>query len=309
MIYDVDGWAHHRRSSMLGKYAPADFGVTSASFVRARDLEAALGNDEPDIILLLRTRFTERVRAELLRRGWRSLLIVGWTAAWPLRRHRLQACRRVADAVLFNNAGARSGAGSLPQTFVIPNGVDLDTFRITVPPRSREPRVLWVGSEQARGWKGYDRILLPLRERLESRGIACDYLLVDSWSARGRSAAEMAKWYNRGTVLLCASLYEGTPNPGLEAAACGCTVVSTRVGNMTELIEHGVNGFLVKRSVPAFAAAVESACRSYPALAEEMSRRIRSWSWEDRCAEHFRLFRKLLRSRRRSPPASEELFA
>ncbi|MEO8601389.1 MAG: glycosyltransferase [bacterium] len=39
---------------------------------------------------------------------------------------------------------------------------------------------------------------------------------------------------------------EGTPNPALEAAACGCTVVSTPVGTLPELIRDAANGYLVE---------------------------------------------------------------
>ena len=64
---------------------------------------------------------------------------------------------------------------------------------------------------------------------------------------RWRTAAEMVEFYHSLDVYVCASRSEGTPNPCLEAAACGLPVITTAVGNMPELIRDGHNGFLVER--------------------------------------------------------------
>jgi glycosyltransferase involved in cell wall biosynthesis len=109
----------------------------------------------------------------------------------------------------------------------------------------------------------------------------------------------MAAWYNAGTVLVCASEEEGTPNPALEAAASGCTVVSTAVGNMPELIRDGQNGYLVERRLDALAAAVMQAVEEYPRLAAEMQKDIASWDWRARSCEYFDLFRRVLEERPR----------
>ena len=41
---------------------------------------------------------------------------------------------------------------------------------------------------------------------------------------------DMPEWYSHIDVLICASESEGTPNPVLEALACGVPVISTHVG-------------------------------------------------------------------------------
>src|SRR5438132_881901 len=117
----------------------------------------------------------------------------------------------------------------------------------------------------------------------------------------------MADWYNHGTGLVCASSAEGTPNPALEAAACGCTVVSTRVGNMPELIRHGRNGYLVQRSLRALLKAVRAACRNYPRLSAAMQTDIREWDWAKRSTEFFQTFLEVLAPAPRPPPARLEL--
>jgi glycosyltransferase involved in cell wall biosynthesis len=47
--------------------------------------------------------------------------------------------------------------------------------------------------------------------------------------------AQMSQFYNGISTLICFSTSEGTPNPVLEAAACGRAVISTPVGNVPEL--------------------------------------------------------------------------
>ena len=46
---------------------------------------------------------------------------------------------------------------------------------------------------------------------------------------------EMLDFYNDIGTLVCFSESEGTPNPILEAAACGRAVLSTKVGNFPVL--------------------------------------------------------------------------
>ena len=62
----------------------------------------------------------------------------------------------------------------------------------------------------------------------------------------------MRDFYNEGHVLMVASTTDGTPNPALEAAACGVPVLTNAIGNMPEFIKDGYNGFLVEREVSAY---------------------------------------------------------
>lgn len=58
-------------------------------------------------------------------------------------------------------------------------------------------------------------------------------------------AQEKAVWLSRARVLTLASHVEGQPMVLLEAMASGAAVLSTSVGGIPDLIDHGVHGLLV----------------------------------------------------------------
>jgi glycosyltransferase involved in cell wall biosynthesis len=62
------------------------------------------------------------------------------------------------------------------------------------------------------------------------------------------SRVEIEKIYKSHDVFLLPSISEGTPKVILEAMAYGLIVVATSVGGIPEIVEDGVNGFLVDPS-------------------------------------------------------------
>lgn len=303
LVYDVEGWAFCHQARALGKHAPADFQVTSGPIRSADgiDLDGALGDRPMDVLFVMmgNPETAALVHRAALARGWSPARVGGWSSGWPLGIDRFPQLYRDADVVIVNNLDAWERLGRLPRTAYCPNGVDLDIFSIRVALEHRRPRVLWVGSMHHRAVKGYDDVILPLQERLSRGGIETDFRLVDSNGGTKRTQAEMAEWYNSAMVLVCGSVTEGTPNPALEAAACGCVVVSTPVGNMPQLIRSGSNGYLVERSVDAIEAGIRDAIDQYPAMAPRLHRDIQEWGWHVRSQGFFELFREsLVRSER-----------
>src|SRR5579872_2329389 len=65
-------------------------------------------------------------------------------------------------------------------------------------------------------------------------------------------------YYSSFDVFVCPSYTEGGPFTVMEAMQAGCAVVSTRVGQVPELIQNGVNGLVVEPGQPhALATAIE----------------------------------------------------
>jgi len=59
---------------------------------------------------------------------------------------------------------------------------------------------------------------------------------------------DVAQYLRLCDVYLQPSLWEGMPNALLEAMACGCCCIASDAGGIPEVILHGENGFLLKRS-------------------------------------------------------------
>ena len=309
IIYDVDGWAYHHRVKALMRYAPSDFTV-SATALRGigsrRNMDAVMGSEPSDLFLVMVYSAIGPIRDELQRRNWNSRLVLAWSNGWPYRAWECCESYQLSDHMIVNNFGAWNGLGRLPRTSMIPNGVDLTTFRVMSPLNTRSPKVIWVGSVYHRQTKSYDSLLLPLRETLHQCGIACELMLVDSFNPAKRSPEQMAEWYNQGTVYVCASKTEGTPNTALEAAACGCTVVTTRVGNMEQLIQHDINGMLVESNFESLLKGIREANERYLSLAEKMQESISAWDWSERAQVYYTLLRKLISNNDRSKTSTRK---
>ncbi len=125
---------------------------------------------------------------------------------------------------------------------LIPDGVDLSMFRPHTDRRSGqgEPlRVGWVGNSKwaadIEDFKGLHTIIRPALDELRAEGLGLDEVFADR-HVRLIPHALMPDYYGKIDLLLCASKIEGTPNPVLEAMACGVPVITTDVGIVPEAL-------------------------------------------------------------------------
>jgi glycosyltransferase involved in cell wall biosynthesis len=168
-------------------------------------------------------------------------------AAWRLPIHKIVISKWLAEL-------ARDKFGD-PFVSHVPNSVDMKLFN--APPRGRQKRPT-VGLLYNPLWfKGCSVALKaidiarrqipdlqliafgqdPLRPGL-SLPPGAQYLIKPSQES-------IKDIYGQCDVWLCGSRSEGFHLPPLEAMACRCPVVSTRVGGPLDTIEEGKNGFLV----------------------------------------------------------------
>lgn len=184
-----------------------------------------------------------------------------------------------------------------------PNGVDTAFFTPAAQPRARaegELRVGWAGSLANMGaaQRGFHDVIEPAVAAVPG-AVLHTAIREQQW----RTAAEMVGWYRGLDVYVCASVDEGTPNPCLEAAACGIPVVTTRVGNMPELIVDSVNGYFHDGTAESLAARL-TMLRDSPSLTAQLGARLRAdiadWDWVHQAERYAAMFESVLGARRTS---------
>jgi glycosyltransferase involved in cell wall biosynthesis len=153
-------------------------------------------------------------------------------------------------------------------------------------------RVGWAGSLNNQGaeHRGVHQLIAPAVAAVAGAELR---LAVREEKWRGRE--EMLDFYRSLDVYVCASRTEGTPNPCLEAAACGLPVITTRVGNMPELIRDGENGIFVERDVADIAGKL-ARLRDDPGLRDRLGRAARAtvvdgWDWRRQAAGYEAMLR------------------
>ena len=279
-LYDAAGWAYHHLANALARRCPPQFEVTMGP----ADMPIPT---ETDVVFLPMATSAEGFREYC--DSISAKLVTGMNVG-PERGDR-PAVAFYSHAVIHNSA-LGFGACDPPseKDVYIPNGVCLRTFRPTTPITDRAKRVLWSGSKIHADLKGHG-LMEQIRPMIKEAGWELDLHLADSHAAP-KTPEEMADWYNTGSVFVVASASEGTPNPALEAAACGCSLAVTRVGNMPELVCNGKSGVFIKGRQPKriFAmvkAAMEKREEYGPAIRKTIEQ---WWDWDLRAREYFQIF-------------------
>ena len=166
-------------------------------------------------------------------------------STWRLPMQKIVCASWLADV-------AREDFGD-PTAIVVRNGLDLDLFDAPERGRQSHPTIGTVhGDHFCKGWDATLAAFSLVAERMP--GIAMNVF--------GSSVPEslppgvtfthlppqeaIPKIYASCDVYLCSSRNEGYGLPPIEAMGCRCPVVSTRVGAPAEVIQDGVNGFLVE---------------------------------------------------------------
>ena len=292
ILYDVPNWAYFYRAQALQKYKPVDFLVD----ISAR-YGAELKKCKYDLIFQLAYSYVKPVREHLQKNHYNCKLISSYNIGYNHNNQWLDSTIKYSDAVIINNFEMWDKSGRRQNTYHISNGVDCNTFKVKIPYNLRKFRALWIGSKFHRKVKNYDNILIPLSRELNIRKILTDFKLVNSTGRDRLSQDQMNEWYNTGQCYVVASTTEGTPNPALEASACGLPVVSTSCGNMPEIIKNDYNGYLCERTVQSLLDGILKVQQRKEEMSKNILESIKSWDWSIRSKEFYDLFRKVINSK------------
>ena len=299
-IVNRPDWAHDRKTLALEHCLASEYRIVRrfGNQVSAEDIERA------DLVLVwFWLQFDQLGDMAPLLRAARERLIVGICShheldgAW--REPGVKFLAEVPAAVFANNRALVEAFEPLlgrPIAYA-PNGVDTLYFQ---PAPERQPgptmRVGWAGSllNHGPGHRGVEEVIAPAVARVPGAE-----LCLAAREERWRNQEEMRAFYHSLDVYVCASRSEGTPNPCLEAAACGLPLVTTRVGNMPEFVFDGINGLFIERDVDSLASALRRLAGDPDLrgrLGEAARRSIQGWDWRHRALAFARLFDEVLDS-------------
>ncbi len=174
----------------------------------------------------------------------------------------------------------------------VPNGVDEAFFHRTRRRATDSKLVVgWVGKPNPR--KGSNIVT----EACKLAGV--ELRTVERTHRNAWTPERMREFYQDLHVLAVASDMDGTPNPALEAAACGVAIVSNRIGNMPEFIANGVNGHLVERDAGDLANALRKLDVIEAVRMGEAARATvqNGWTWRHQAPAYGRMWRDALNAR------------
>ena len=298
-IVDSPNWAHDIKTENIKRELGSDFEITK---VFQNDVDEPAINSA-DLILIY---YWSQLKS--MRNFWRAFernshkFLIGICSHHELegsrRKKGLKIIDRFARGVFANSMLLNNEFKSLIKKpfFYTPNGVDTDYYR----PSEKEKiesdilRIGWAGSLHNQGidHRGYSNYIQPAVSQLE--GVE---LVTAAREEKWRGPDEMREFYNSIDVYICASESEGTPNPCLEAAACGVPLITTRVGNMPELVNNGSNGIFINRDMNEIKEALTN-LRDNRHLLKEMGGNILNditeWSWSKMACNYKDMFLEIL---------------
>lgn len=177
---------------------------------------------------------------------------------------------------------------------IIEDGVDpslfypLKTERFTSY-RKSPLKIGWTGNSS---WdldydlKGFQTYIKPAVKLLRKAGYSVRGIYRDR-KYRYVPHNKMVHFYSKIDILVCMSLTEGTPNPVLEAMACGVPVITTNVGIVPQVFGEKQKEFILNsRDINSLMSAIIRLYKKRELLQElsqENLTRIKNWYWKKQC--------------------------
>lgn len=284
MFYDLKEWAWWHRINNIAKNQPVDIIIDSLP------VSADFNHQLYDFILIFDSFLTK-----IIFKVPREKLIIGCSCPRIIKDFLNTLFLFKPLAGLVNNQEMYNSTKDFYKIFYCPNGVDADLFK----PKTGKINNLtasWVGNSRHFADKGLDHIRHVCKR---AKIPLITYDRSDNQNGMLLSHIELRdKIYLKSDIYICFSEYEGTPNPALEALSCGLPVISTKVGNMPEIIVDGFNGFFSERDENSlFNAIMELKKSDFRDLSVNARNSILyGWTWKNQAKNYTNMFRLLKRS-------------
>lgn len=280
LIADVKGWGGWDRGKQIEKHLSDEF---EFSLITAKEFKDPMYNNGWDLYYpLFHTMVIDRQYQKFMDKGKKVVTIVtGAKAVKKIFKNQriFNKMLRRCEAVFANSM---IGLKSLQdvykgKTHYVPRGVDETVFYPEPFPSFDKIRISYVGKPVPE--KGLHHIIEPACKEANVELVANTNNFTNAVSHD-----RMREMYNSCHCHMVASISDGTPNPALEAAACGRLIISNRIGNMPEFIKHQTNGFLVDREVGDYVFVLKE-IKTMTEYIKQMGANARKtvmkdWSWE-----------------------------
>ncbi|WKA47193.1 glycosyltransferase [Geobacillus zalihae] len=167
--------------------------------------------------------------------------------------------------------------------------------------KDRKIVIGWCGNskwaDHIEDFKGVHTILKPAIQELIDEGYPIEINFADR-SEKMIPHEEMPNYYSKIDLYICTSKFEGTPNPVLEAMACGVPVISTDVGIVPNVFGTKQKNFIMKeRSKDELKRLIKDLLREpgmFKELSEENLESIKEWDWSYKTKKFKKYFIKCL---------------
>lgn len=249
---------------------------------------------------------------------------------WPRRVSRLLGS---ADAVVAPSSYLKQEMSACrPDIKLIPNAIDISAYPFQLR-NQPAPRLVWLRSFHrvynpsmavqvlsilARDFPqatllmvGPDKHDGSLRQAVGTAGALG---VADRVTFQGAvHKSQVARWINRGDIFLNTTNVDNTPVSVVEAMACGACVVSTNVGGIPHLLEHGRDALLAPPRDPEAMAAAVRRLLTESGLAARLSANARTkaegFDWSAVLSEWENLLTSLDRKESTAAPSGSRLSA
>ena len=271
LVADRPGWAYDILANSICRHSTHD--VSLQYIVDLRENIEDADFQEFDVVFFFlwydAMRYGPRIRGfnfDKTAVGIHS--IASWENRGLTKDHVVQICNQFAATGYISQEIGKMIP--LSRSFFTPNGVENSLFHPS-PIRLEKPlRLMWVGNPSSRHHgenKGYHSIVKPVVESFDDGEVVLHTASPESPVAR----EDMGDFYRSNHALICSSRTEGGPMPVLEALACGRPVITTSVGIVPEVVDHGTNGLVYERTQQGLKCAIDAVLAS-PEMLESMGK-------------------------------------
>ena len=299
IIYDIDGWIWNKKSLIIKNKLSKYFNIKLFSYNTYKNIS------ENEFHLIVTFEPLKERKHEFPFNN--SKMLYGLTTNIDRYNNNIQ--KNIKKKIFKNNCFGNSfiicnnlKKYNAKEVFYAPNGVEIEKFRYTLNKNiiktKKKLTIGWIGRDTCKS-KRFDIFLNIKKNLINNYNYNNDNFIAITNSSKNKlSHDQIIIKFKQIDILLITSEFEGTPNPGLEAAASNTLIISTKVGNMVELINNKINGFLInnyKEIIPIIKN-MNNNRELYIQMVNNMNNSIEKYNWSNTVYFYKNMFIKTILS-------------